>query len=312
MKNLALLISLIFVCAQGKCQEPTSEIDSLLWQEISALVYLDSVTISPGKHEIDVDSFVMIMLKDESFYQAFLNLRLYGHSLDHSIHFKNRKGAEIDHYTGFHRQEMDDLCREMLVESSIHSSGYYDRKGEYEYLTSKIIDRVFYTHGKPCADTTVAKAVPTSKFEQNINKLKTVIFQPGRDVEVPLIAGKMSIFSKNMRKYYDYTVNHIPYNDNFSYIFEVEIKPEYKNNNNKTVIRKMTTYFDEVDFKVQAREYYLRYKTGIYSFDIKIDVSLTKWNNIYLPSKVDYDGYWKIFGRKAERCGFNFILSEYN
>jgi len=59
----------------------------------------------------------------------------------------------------------------------------------------------------------------------------------------------------------------------------VEIKPEYENNNNKTVIRKMTTYFDDQSLKVQAREYYLRYKTGIYSFDIKIDVSLTKWNN---------------------------------
>ncbi len=312
MKILALLFAVIFVCAQGKCQAPDAEMDSLLWQEISALVYLDSVTISPIDIDIDVDSFVMIMLQDESFYDAFINLRLYGHKMKHDIHFKNKKGAEIDHYMGIHRQEMDDLCRVMQIESSDHSNGYFNRKGEYEYITSKIIDRVFYTHGMPCADTNRVKVVPDSKFEQNIDNLKTVIFKPGRDVEVPLIGDKMSIFSKKMRKYYDYTVDHIPYNDNFSYIFEVEIKPEYKNNNNKTVIRKMTTYFDEENFKVQAREYYLRYKTGIYSFDIKIDVSLTKWNNIYLPNEVVYDGYWKIIGRKAERCNFNFILSEYN
>ena len=306
------MFALILVHAQGKCQAPESEMDSLLWQEISALVYLDSVTIQATADTIDIDSFVMLILKDESFYDAFLNLRLYGHLLDHAIYFKDKKGHDKDHYIGVHRQEMDGLCRSMEIESSQNSKGYFNRKSEYSYLTSSIIDRVFYTHGKPCADTNNVRVVPTSKFEQNINKLKTVIFKPGRDVNVPLVGDKMSIFSKKMRKYYDYTVHHIPYNDNFSYIFEVGIKPEYVNNNNKTVIRKMTTYFDDQSIKVQAREYYLKYKTGIYSFDIKIDVSLTKWNSIYLPKKVVYDGIWKIFGRKAERCSFQFLFSEYN
>ena len=312
MKILPLLFALILIQAQGKCQTPESEIDSLLWLEISALVYLDSITISPEAGIMNIDSFVMLMLKDESFYDAFVNLRLNGHQFEHGIYYKNKKGNEIDYYTGIHVQEMDDLCRSMKVELRESSKGYFTKKNDYNYLTSKIIDRVFYTHGNPCAYADQAKVLPSSKFEQNIDKLKTVIFKPGKDVNVPLVGNKMSIFSKKMRKYYDYTVHHIPYNDNFSYIFEVEIKPEYKNNNKKTVIRKMTTYFDDITFKVQAREYYLKYKTGIYSFDIKIDVSLTKWNDIYLPKKVTYDGFWKIFGRKAERCSFNFIFSEYN
>jgi len=201
LKILTLLVALIFVHAQGKCQQPDSEIDSLLWEEISALVYLDSVTISPDNHVIDIDSFVRIMLLDESFEEAFVNLRFYGHTFDHAIFFKNRKGKEVDHYQGIHRQEMDGLCRSMIIESSQNSPDYYDRKGNYEYLTSKIIDRVFYTHGKPCADTTQAAVKPPNKFEENINELKTVVFKPGKDVEVPLVGNKMSIFSKKMRKY---------------------------------------------------------------------------------------------------------------
>ena len=312
MKILSLLLVLIFIQAQGKCQSPESEMDSLLWQEISALVYLDSVTISPEVISIDVDSFVRLMLLDESFYDAFLNLRLHGHEFEHLIHYKSKKGEVKDYYTGIHIQEMDSLCRTMKIELADSSPGYLNRKKEYNYLTSKIIDRVFYTHGNPCADPNHIKVAPSTKFEENIENLKTVVFKPGRDVEVPLVGDKLSIFSKKMRKYYNYTVHHIPYNNNFSYIFEVDLKPEYANNNNKTVIRKMTTYFDDKNFKVQAREYDLQYKTGIYSFDINIDVSLTKWDNIYLPKQVKYDGYWKIFGRKAERCSFNFIFSDYN
>ena len=312
-KNLLFLVCLFFYSKIGHAQELNEGIDSLLWKEISALVYLDSITIKPEDPELNVDSFVRLMLEDESFYQAFRNLRFYGHQFDHDIRFKNRKNQEIDYYTGIHAQEMEELCREMLVLDGHASPKYYNRKNEYSYLTSKIIDRVFYTQGKVCADTSNAKAKePINKFEGNIEKLKTVIFKPGRDVNVPLVGGKLSIFSQEMRKFYNYSVTQIPYNGKNSYIFEVELKPEYTDNNTKTVIRRMSTYFDPISFKVLAREYRLLYKTGLYSFDIDIDVTLTKWNEAYLPKRVRYSGYWKHIGRKAERCDFTFIFSEFN
>lgn len=313
LKKLLVFLGLIFSIAISQAQEQPSDIDSLLWKEISALVYLDSITISPEDSNINVDSFILLVLSDESFYNAFKNLRIYGHQFDQDIRFKNRKAKEKDYYIGIHQQDMEGLCRTMQIQTNDHSSGYFDRKGEYEYLTSKIIDRVFYTQGRMCADTSKhINYSPETKFESHIEDLKTVIFKPGRDVEVPLVGGKLSIFSEEMRKYYNYSVAKIPYNDNLNYIFEVELKPEYTDNNTKTVIRRMSTYFDTNNFKIIAREYELLYKTGIYSFDIDIDVNLTKWNNKYLPKKVDYSGYWKVIGRKAERCTFSFIFTNYN
>jgi len=304
---------LILLSAQGRSQDRPTDIDSLLWKEISALVYLDSITIQPDDTNLDVDSFIKMVLNDESFYRAFINLRLYEHQFDQDIRFRDRKNKEKDHYIGVHSQSMEGLCRTMHVDSYDRSPGYLNRNGEYEYLTSKIIDRVFYTNGTVCADTSSNLVVePKNKFEANIEELKTVIFKPGRDVKVPLVGRKLSIFSKEMRKYYNYSVSKIPYNDNLNYIFEVELKPEFSNNNTKTVIRKMSTYFDADNFNIIAREYELRYKTGIYSFDIDIDVNLTKWNELYFPKKVRYSGYWKIFARKAERCDFSFIFGEYN
>ena len=306
-------ICLICISVQGESQDRPKDIDSLLWKEISALVYLDSITIKPDNPELDIDSFIQLVLTDESFYQAFKNLRLYEHQFDQDIRFRDRKEREKDHYTGIHSQSMKELCRTMKVESFDRSPDYLTRKGEYAYLTSKIIDRVFYTQGTVCADTSSNLVVKSqNKFEANIEELKTVIFKPGRDVKVPLVGGKLSIFSKEMRKYYNYSVGKIPYNDNLNYIFEVELKPEFTDNNTKTVIRKMSTYFDAENFNIIAREYKLKYKTGIYSFDIDIDVNLTKWNEQYFPKKVRYSGYWKILGRKAERCDFSFIFSKKN
>lgn len=312
-KNLLFFYCLIFISIQGSSQEPQNEIDSLPWKEISALVYLDSITIKPDDSQLNVDSFIMLVLNDESFYKAFRNLRIYEHQFDHDIRFRGRKNKERDYYLGVHSQTMDELCRTMHVESYDQSEDYLNRKGEYNYITSKIIDRVFYTNGTICADTSaVIDFQASNKFEANIEELKTVIFKPGRDVKVPLVGNKLSIFSQEMRKFYDYTVSKIPYNDNLNYIFEVELKPEFADNNNKTVIRSMKTYFDADNFNIVAREYKLKYKAGLYSFDIDIDVNLTKWNKVYLPKKVRYSGYWKLFGRKAERCDFSFIFSNYN
>ena len=312
-KNLLFFLCLIFISTQGQSQEDQNELDSILLKEISALVYLDSITIQPDDSDLNVDSFIMLVLKDESFYTAFRNLRIYEHQFDHDIRFSDRKNKQKDHYIGIHSQTMNQLCRTMHVESYDISPDYINKRGEYKYLTSKIIDRVFYTSGTICADTSsVINYEPESKFESNIEDLKTVIFKPGRDVKVPLLGKKLSIFSKEMRKYYNYTVSKIPYNDNLNYIFEVELKPEYADNNTKTAIRSMITYFDADNFNIIAREYHLKYKTGLYSFDIDIDVNLTKWNNLYLPKKVRYSGYWKLFGRKAERCNFSFTFSNYN
>ncbi len=305
------LVLIIFYSSHAFSQD--EELDSLILEQISALVYLDSITITPQGSELEKDRFIEYVLKDESFYKAFVNLRFEGHSFDHEIDFFNKKKKRIDYYSGKHTQWMNGQCRNMRIDQSKSSNSYFKKKG-YRYYTSKMIDRVFYTQGEICADSTIQKIPPpSSKFEKYVEDLKTVIFSPGKNVNVPLVGDKLSIFSTKMQKYYDYSISYQPYDEsNFAYVFDVELKPEYQNSVKKTVISKMTTWFAEEDFQILKRSYRLRNQNILYTFNININVSLTKWNSKYLPNRVDYEGSWKIVGKKPEICKFRFNFYEFN
>jgi len=308
------LALLIFHSSNVKGQKEESELDSILLEQISALVYLDSITITPEGSDLEKDRFIQYVLEDESFYNAFLNLRFIGHSFNPDIEFFNKKNKKVDYYTGIHTQWMKGQCRNMRIDEQYHSKSYFKKNKKYRYYTSKLIDRVFYTQGQICADSTIkVQPAPDSKFEKYVEDLKTVIFSPGKNVSVPLVGNKLSIFSEEMQQYYVYSISYLPNeNGSFCYLFDVELKPEFQEISNKTVISKMTTWFQEDNFQILKRSYKLRNQNILYTFEIDINVSLTKWNSKYVPNHVDYDGFWKIVGKKPEVCKFQFNFYEFN
>ncbi len=309
---LALSVFLIGIISMtfGQIDE---EIDSLLIEEISALVYLDSITITPDDDQLDVDSFVQLVLKDESFYKAFQNLRTNSYSFDHSVNFVGRKNNSVASYEGLHHQTMvNDSCREMSIKSKAVKGKYYKRKN-YRYFTSRMIDRVFYSHGTECYQIGKRRNFESlGKFEQQVEKLKILIFKPGRSIDLPLVGEKLNIFDPKMRKYYNYSISKLPHKNNKNaFIFEVAVKPEFIDNKGDIILRNMTTLFDEDNFQVLERKYHLKTKNLLYSFDIEISVNLTKLNFNYIPSFVGYNGFWKLPAKRAEKCTFNFEFIDF-
>jgi len=311
---LGLLISLIIsIPAQMGAQETNEEMDSLLWKEISALVVLDSITITPEDELLSVDSFIKYMLADESFYDAFKNLRLFEHQFEHKIRFFDKKTRLKASYEGKHHQIMKSpYCRMMNVDQQAIFGRYYKRK-KYKYYTSKLIDRVFYTHGIECFQPNYDRKLEDMKgLEKQIEQLKVLIFKPGRSIKMPLIGDKLAIFSSEMREYYNYTISRVPIGNNeYAFIFDVGLKPEYEDERNVVIVRKMSTFFDAESFQVLKRSYSMKTKNLFYSFDIDILVSLTKLNSDYIPASVSYDGYWKLGAKRAEKCKFNFTFYEF-
>ncbi len=129
-----------------------------------------------------------------------------------------------------------------------------------------------------------------------------MIFQPGRKVEVPLIGKKTAIFDEDMLKYYDFSITSKIYQNKWDcYVFKAAAKPKYRSG--KTVIKYIETYFDKNNFQVVGRNYHLKYD-GLFDFDVKMKIELSKVKEKYVPTFIQYNGQWKIPTKRREVAKF--------
>ncbi|MEM6320390.1 MAG: hypothetical protein AAF960_22160 [Bacteroidota bacterium] len=300
MKILVLIIFLIFHSTLY------SQIPSDVSLDISAVVFLDSFVVTASKKGFDVADFIEIVQKDESFFRAFHNLRFQPHFANNTVEiFDKKRTVKAANY---HRveQQMEGNCRTMRYLSEEIKGNFYKRKKQrkHRYYTAKMHEQVFLTKGKVCGEPenpTISND-NLSGIQKHINELKKLIFQPGREVDVPFIGGKTAIFKQKMLRYYNFSIQQKTYSDSRDcYVFRAAVKPNYRPN--KTIIKYLETYFDKETFQVVARNYHLKYD-GLFDFDVKMKVNLTQVDEKYLPQSVFYDGQWKIPAKKREVVQF--------
>ncbi len=275
--------------------------------DISAFVWMDSMVITAQRSGFDVEEFIEMVQKDETFYKAFKNLRTLGYTAGNDIRMFGKNNIQAASYSSTTIQQHQDDCRTMEYSNEIVEGKYYKNKSKkYKYYTAKMYDRLFFTHGKKCSRK--GNGIPTKKkgMEKYVEELKTLIFKPGEKVNVPLIKNKTAIFSKEMQKYYDYSITSDIYEDGIDcYIFTVKVKEEYLKKEKKTVIKFLETYFAKTDFQVIARNYTLAYKSALYDFDVDMEIKLQRLSeDIYVPSFISYDGNWDVPTKKPEISKF--------
>ena len=56
----------------------------------------------------------------------------------------------------------------------------------------------------------------------------------------------------------------------------------------------MVTWFDMKTLEVQARNYSLSYKAGVYDFDVSMEVEMTKFNELSVPKILRHKGNWDV------------------
>jgi len=278
-----------------------------LSRDISAIVFLDSFVVTASKKGFDTEDFIDIVQKDESFFRAFHNLRFIDHVADNQVEVFNKKGeikAANYHQT---KQMMEGKCRTMEYISEEIKGKYFKNKAKrkHRYYTTRLHDQVFLTHGKICGEpeNPQISSENLSGIQKHINELKKLIFQPGKEVEVPFIGGKTAIFKEKMLKYYDFYILSKPFKDQQDcYVFRAVAKQKY--NSSKTIIKYLETYFDKTTFQVLARNYHLKYDS-LFDFNVKMKVELTKKGDKYYPAYIDYSGNWKIPAKKRELVDFS-------
>jgi len=139
-------------------------------------------------------------------------------------------------------------------------------------------------------------------------KLKTLIFTPGRKIEgIPLVGNKTRLFDEDLRKYYDFTYNYATYRDHIPvYYFRCKVKSGVSNSKqDDLMIKDLTTIFDANNFKILGRSISMQYDSLPFDFDVKMNIELDYFGEELLPVQINYQGKWDIPFKKAENCSFD-------
>ncbi len=309
-KKISLLI-LLFPCFLNA--QDTDSIDL----DFAGFFYLDSVVITAQEQGFDVNEFIEMVQNDQSFYLAFKNSRFISFDAQNDIEMFDKKSRSIASYFSQSQQIYDGECRTMTFSNEDVSGKVYKKQKQkvFKYYTMKMYDRLFFTKGKKCGKNNQNSNIHIDEdakgMEKYVNQLKKLIFSPGKRIDLPLIADKTEIFSEKMRPFYDYSILSKEYKMDDKvidcYVFTVQVKDEYKNDKKSTVIRHLETYFSKEDFQVLARDYQVKYFGTLFDFDVFMHIDLTTKNNQYLPTFIQYDGWWNVPLKKKETAKFEIL-----
>jgi hypothetical protein len=289
-------------------------------QEDSSVITLSKVTLLSEvviRNDLDVVSFLHRVKDDSSFYKAFRNLRILGFTSLNDIRMKDKKGRIEASLFSKTRQSRSNDCRTMEVLEEKITGDMYD-KGRLDYYTAELYAGLFFTTGKVCDENnivsgTVRNVSSKSGVEKHKEQLKMLFFNPGKKIPgIPFIGDKIDIFSPAISKFYNFSVDMEEMNGEDCYVFRISPKDDLKRSEkNKIVFDNITTWFHARTMEIVARNYDLSYNTPAYDFNVHMEVEMTRFNGLLVPSLLRYDGNWKVVMKKRERGQFTATIYDF-
>lgn len=275
------------------------------------------ITLSPivVSKQLDVPAFISKIKADSSYYKAFKNLRILGYTAINDIRMNDKKGGLKASLYSKTKQHRRNNCRSMEILSSVSSGDFYTADSAYNYYTAQMYASLFFTTGTVCGETNIVGNLSLStKNKQGIEKhkeqLKMLFFNPGRRISgLPFMSSKTEIFSDDIAQSYSMNIDYAQRNGRPCYVFTQKVKPGSEDD---VVIDEMTTWFDEQSFEVLARNYSLSYDALLYDFKVQMEVQMTTFAGLTVPSLIRYVGNWKAVSKKRERGVFTATLFDFN
>ncbi|GAA0541517.1 hypothetical protein GCM10009415_24300 [Chitinophaga japonensis] len=270
-------------------------------------VNLDEVVVNAKRIGFDVNSFIRRVEEDTTFYRAFKNLRLLGFTADNDIRVFGKKGDVKASLKSETRQTMNGRCRTMEVLQEKTTGDFYTSKGKYNYYTAELYANLFFTNGTVCVDENGDSPERSGgSLEKHKAQLKQLIFNPGKPVKgVPIVGHKVAIFDRDVMRFYDFAITSEDYLGIPCYVFAATAKKDLgRIDQGEIVINELTTYFNKDNFEIVGRRYSLSYKTWLFDFNVRMNVEMTKKNDLLIPALVTYDGTWDVPFKKRETAKF--------
>lgn len=310
MKRIYCFIAcmLFFVAAKAQ-QIPRFNPDTI------KTITLDSVVNIKAKR-LNIETFIDAIINDTSFYQAFRNMKKYTFIAENRV-FTYDKKNQVDGkiYRKIRHNNDGPYKMEYLVKED--NGKVYKKNGKYQLYTVEMFDYIFMnaynTDFIPHAAPTTGKGKKTGN-EGYKDKLKTLIFNPGRPIKgVPFIGSKTEIFTANMRQYYDYAFHSGTYLDSIPvYRFKVSVKPDLsKWTKDGIMIKELVTIFDKRNFEILGRYVDMKYSNMLFDFDVQMNIEMSYFDEVKLPTKITYQGNWDYPFKKEERASFLVLHKDY-
>ncbi len=225
--------------------------NTLVQSQVVKSVVLDSITIQATRQGFNVVDFIEMVKSDTSFLRGFQNLRNNPHQVAGTITVYGKKKKVVATRYKKAKQQIGNNKSWMEFQEENVSGDFYNRKKEPETYTAELCDDVFY-YKDTMEVLPISQAITgetPSDNPGNISKLKTLVFNPGAEIEgVPLVGKRMAIFDDDMVKYYDYAIQTRMYHDTIScYVFSCKTKPDA---GDYPVLKNLNTWFDRKTFNV--------------------------------------------------------------
>ena len=283
---------------------------SFAFPQVAKSVVLDSITIQAVRQGFDVADFIEMVKSDTSFLRGFQNLRNNQHQVAGTVTVYGKKKKVVATRYKKARQHVENSKSWMEMQDENVTGDFYNRKNEPETYTAELCDEVFFyrdtTEVLPISQS-ITGETPANN-QGNISKLKTLVFNPGAEIEgVPLVGKRMAIFDDEMVKYYDYAIQTKMYQDSIScYVFSCKAKPDA---GDYPVLKNLNTWFDRKTFNVIYRDYQYQYSGVLFDFDVNIKVTMNYNGEVLYPANIIYNGYWDIPFHKEEKVNFNLSFN---
>lgn len=268
-------------------------------------VVLDSVVVQAVKRGFDVSDFIEMVKSDTSFRRGFRNLRNSPHEVVGNMMVFGKKQQPVASRNRTAIQHVYQGRRWIEITSETATGKFYDRKEEPKTYTAELFDEIFfYTDTLPVTPYSSPITLPRSQDGgSHVDKLKTLVFQPGVPVDgVPVVGKRLAIFDDDMTQYYDYSITARVFADSVScYVFECIAKPEA---GDYPVLRSLRTWFDRRTFQIVYRDYSYRYYGLLFDFDVKMKVTMDYSGENLYPKRIEYAGFWDLPARRKETTEF--------
>lgn len=296
----------------------------LFFLNISAQVNSDS-SITVGKkiitlsnvvidNKLNVPTFIQRIKNDSSFYKAFRNLHILGFTALNDIRMTDKSGGLKASLYSKTKQLRHNNCRTMQVVEERSTGDMYDGSHEFNYYTAKLYASLFFTKDSVCGEDNIVTGhvISTegkSGLEKHGEQLKMLFFNPGRRINgLPFMSNKTAIFDDDMADKYNTSIDMDFYQGTYCYIFKQKVKPGSEDD---VVVDEMTTWFNDSTYEVVARNYSLSYDATVYDFKVSMEVQMTRYNGLTVPSLIRYNGNWKAIFKKRERGIFTATLFDF-
>ena len=284
--------------------------DSVDNARLAQMIQLSEVVI---RNNLDINSFIKRVKNDTTFYKAFKNLRVLGFTSLNDIRMKDKKDKVKAGLQSKTRQHVSKGCRTMDVINETTTGDFYEKNGDYNYYTAELYAGLFFTKGMICGETNVVAGAhrevrSKSGIEKHKEQLKMLFFDPGKKIPgIPFMGDKTAIFDKDHIDRYDFSLDYVDYNGQSCYLFTIKAK-----SGSGVVIDNMTTWFNSATMEIVARNYDLSYDAGVYDFNVHMEVQMTQFGNLTVPSTLRYYGTWDVAFKKRERGVFTATLFDFS